>query len=259
MARDQGTPPAEDVDKFRDAVQRRISYRLEHDETPVGGLNPYHRYYTESGIAAFRLILDHLHLTKTDKVLEVGCGTGRVSVPFIKHLDKNYHAFDNNLCFIEYCRTLGGNFTYLDVFHDDWNPAGTIDPLQVEFPYRSRQFSAVFSMVVFNHFRYTWFEHYCSEISRVLTKGGKFFTTLIVAKEPQEEKQPPFQFKHRTDTEWYDYRDAPLYNIAFPEILIRRALIKHGLMIAEPIRYGSWNKSPLALSGFDVVMAHKRK
>jgi SAM-dependent methyltransferase len=260
MARNQSaasTTAAVETDKFKEAMQRRISYRLEEDETPVGGLNPQHRYYAESGLQFFRLVLDHLKINKIDRVLEIGCGTGRVSAPFVKHLGKNYHGFDINRCFVEYCRTLGNNFKYVDVFHDDWNPEGKIDPSQVEFPYRSRQFSAVFAVAVFNHFRFTWFEHYLSEISRVLIKEGRLFMTLVVAKEPVEEGLPPFQFSHRTETEWYDYRDAPLYNVAFPAQLLRRALIKQGLILEEPIRYGGWNKAPVALTGYDVIIAQK--
>lgn len=241
-------------------MERRVSYRLEEgEETPLGGLNPYHKYYAESGIQFFRMILEHLRITKSDRVLEIGCGTGRISAPFIKHLGKNYQGFDNNRHFIEHCQTLGNNFEHLDVFHDDWNPSGSIDPLQARFPYRDKQFSAVFSVVVFNHFRASWFQHYLAEAARVLSKGGKFFATLVVASEPKEEKPPPFQFHHRTEIEWFDYKDSPLYNVAFPEQFVRRSLIKQGLMLNEPIRYGGWNKSPLALVGYDVIIANKRK
>jgi SAM-dependent methyltransferase len=126
MARDSITQEPDGIDEFRNAIERRIGYRLGTDEkTPLGGLNPYHRHYEESGKQFFRLILDHLHIKKSDKVLEIGCGTGRVSVPFIKHLGKNYRGFDNNKLFIDHCRTVGDNFDHLDVFHDDWNPLGT--------------------------------------------------------------------------------------------------------------------------------------
>ena len=260
MARYPSTSEAiDDVDEFKDAIWRRTKYRLETDEeTPLGGLNPYHKHFNNSGTKFFRMILDHLHIKKSDRILEVGCGTGRIAFPFIKHLGKNYSGFDNNSHFIEHCHTVDGNFQHLDVFHEDWNQSGGIDPNIVEFPYRDRQFHVVFSVAVFNHFRLQWFEHYLSEMTRVLMKGGKLFFTLIIANEPKE-KSLPFQFLHRTETEWFDYNDYQLYNIAFSEKHVRRALIKQGLMLVEPIKYGGWNKSPLAITGHDVIIANKRK
>jgi|19_taG_2_1085344.scaffolds.fasta_scaffold00473_2 SAM-dependent methyltransferase len=261
MARDQSTPTPKGVDKFKNAIWRRTQYRLGTDEEiPLGGLNPYHKYYEESGLQLFRLILDHLRITKTDKVLEIGCGTGRIAAPFIKHIGNNYIGFDNNKHFINHCQTMGSNFSHHDIFHEDWNPDGKIDPLQFKFPYQDRQFTVVFSIAVFNHFRLSWLEHYLSEIARVLSKGGRLFCTLIIAAEPRQEiTVPPFQFFHRTENEWYDYKDQQLYNIAFMEQPIRRTLIKNGLMLNDPIKRGRWNKSPLAITGHDVLIAHKRK
>lgn len=250
---------SDDVDKFRDAMERRLRYKLEKDETPVAGLNPYHRYYKESGVEFFRMILEHLNITKSNKVLEIGCGTGRIAVPFINHIGNNYYGFDVNDLYVDYCRTISGNFTHLDVIHEDWNPAGSINPTEVAFPHKNNYFSAVFSIAVFNHFHISWFKRYVAESARVLTKGGKIFFTLIITSEPKSDTGPPFKFNHRTEEEWYDYEDKKLYNVAFPEKLIRRIMIENGLMIQEPIRYGSWNKSPLALSGHDVIIAHKRR
>lgn len=262
MARNQSTPQTvDDVDRYKDAIQRRIKYRLEDDEeTPLGGLNPYHDYYGKSGVEIFRLILNHLRVTKSDRVLEIGCGTGRIAAPFIKHLGNNYHGFDNNNYFVDYCRTLGPNFQHVDILHEDWNPGGKIDASQVRLPYNDRQFTVVFSFAVFNHLRLNWVQHYLEEISRVLVRGGRIFITLVLATEPKERREsPPFQFSHRDQFEWYDYKNHPLYNIAFQEKEIRRSCISNGLMITEPIRYGAWNKSPLAINGHDVIIAHKRK
>jgi len=246
------------IDPFKEAMSRRIGYDFVDDGTPLGGLNPHNGYYSETGLVLFQKIRDLLQINKSDRVLEVGCGTGRVSTPFAKYIGKNFSGFDVNTKFIDYCHNIGGNFSHIDIFHPDWNPNGKVSPDEVVLPFSFNKFTAIYAVGVFNHLHFRWFQRYIEEFARILPRGGRIFFTLVVAKEPIGRETPPFFFEHRDDIEWYDYRDKPLYNIAFSEQKIRKLLINNRFMISEPIKFGSWNRSPIAITNYDVIVAHKR-
>lgn len=238
---------------------------FENSDKPLGGLNPYNANYTAIGDLFKSIAIEHSNLNNTSNVLDVGCGTGRFAKQ-CKNFVSKYVGLDNNLKFIEYCKRIYGEkrmvFDHLDVHHDEYNENGSIDPLSVVFPYSNKQFDLVISIAVFNHFRLSWIARYLQEISRVLKTNAYFLCTMFLINKLSEpvigmKTDPPCSFKHRSDQGYYDFPDRELFNVAHDEIEIRKFFIQNNMMIVEPIKYGHWCLSKIALAGPDIIIAKK--
>jgi len=233
--------------------------------SPLGGLNPFNPFYDKIGQQFHRLLVEHVGLLPTHRVLDLGCGTGRLAKPLQDFLQpKRYAGLDVNPTFIDYCRETYPSlqFDLCDVRHDEYNSDGEIDPVKFEFPYENRSFDVVIAIALFNHFYIEWAFQYMRQIARVLKPRGAFFGTFLLLNSIsipaiEAREKHPFKFPHRTPGSWHDFETRPLFNVALPEQGLRRVFIKSGLMIKEPIRYGEWCKSAIALTGHDVIIARK--
>lgn len=234
---------------------------------PLGGLNPHSPHFDKIGHAFLKLLIEHARLNKKRRVLDVGCGTGRLAKRFHQFLDSgSYEGFDVNDHFVDYCKdTYAGkrfNFQRVDVRHDEYNPEGTLDPQTFTFPYEDRSFDLAIAIALFNHFETPWVFRYIAEMMRVLKPNGIFFGTFLILTPMsmaaiEGRDKHPFKFDLRTPNSWHEYTERTLFNVAIPESGLRRQFMKCRLMIREPIRYGEWCGSPVAITGHDVVVAIK--
>lgn len=230
---------------------------------PLGGLNPYSPHFDQIGQQFRRILTEHAGLNRKSRVLDVGCGTGRLAKALTGAVH-SYHGLDVHQGFIDYCKTTyrDQDFTYADVRHDEYNPGGTVEPTTYEFPYPARSFDLVCVVAVFNHFYTPWVFQYVRQISRVLRPKGLLVATFLLLNQRSMEvintrTRTPYLFPHRTDESWHDDGGRPLLNVAHPEEAVRRVCIKSNLMIREPLRYGEWVGSKIALAGPDIIIAQK--
>jgi SAM-dependent methyltransferase len=236
-------------------------------KAPLGGINPHSQYFDTIGHSFLKLLIEHARLNKKRKILDVGCGTGRMAKQFSRFLDGgSYDGFDVNDYFVNYCketyRDKKFNFKMCDVRHEEYNPNGVINPREFTFPYPDQSFDLVISIALFNHFETPWTFRYIAEMTRVLKPNGIFFATFLMLNQTsmaaiEHKKNHPFKFDLRTPDSWHEYEGRRLFNVAIPESGLRRQLMKCRLMVKEPIRYGEWCGSPVAITGHDVVVAIK--
>jgi len=244
------------------------SYILEHDNVAaLGGLNPFSPKFKSLGLRYLRLMIEHSELLPNHKILDVGCGTGRIAKVLEDFLDDGkYDGFDINEHFVEYCKSTINdkrfNFCFCDVQNGEYNPSGNIDPEKFKFPYDDLSFDRVCAIGVFNHLELPWATQYIREITRVLKPKGIFFGTFFLLNGismpyARNREDHPLKFEVETNDAWFEYKDRPLFNVALAEQPIRRTFINNGLMIKEPIRYGNWCGSKNAIIGHDVIVAIK--
>ena len=208
-------------------------------------------------------------LKSDHRVLDVGCGCGRMAVPLIPFLSGagEYHGFDIVPDAIKWsqrhiARRHGRfHFGLADIYNKYYNDEGKIKACEYHFPYGDNFFDFTFLTSVFTHMLAGDMEHYLSEIARTLKVGGKcmanFFLLDAASKALMEQGASHIQFPHALVDCLISHKDAPEAAVAFEESFIRRCLAKNQLTLIEPIHFGDWSGRKPALSFQDIVLAVK--
>ncbi len=225
--------------------------------------------YKSVGLEFRDLFTKYGGLKPEHRVLDVGCGTGRMAVPLTGYLAPNseYHGFDIVKRAIDWCqknitpRHPNFHFSHCDIHNHNYNPHGAYQASAYKFPYQSASFDFVFLTSVFTHMFPPDMENYLNEIFRVLKKGGTCFITFFLMNEESQDliqrnssTQP---FLHERGGCFTTTPESPEVAIAFPEPYIRQLFGRLGLSIVEPIRFGSWCGRRQFLSYQDIVIAKK--
>ncbi len=122
-----------------------------------------------------------------DKVLDIGCGLGRVAIPLQRLLaDGSYDGLDIVADIIRWntinITGVSPNFRFkhLDVRNSTYNPNGSLDPEYVTFPYPNESFSFAFATSLFSHLLEEATRRYLEELARVLRPRGRALLTFFL-------------------------------------------------------------------------------
>jgi SAM-dependent methyltransferase len=222
--------------------------------------------FAETGDLFLELFRTYAGLRPNDRVLDVGCGIGRMARPLVPVLappDGSYDGFDVVGDAIDWCRRhyrdtpVPFRFTAVDLHNDEYNPAGTERADQFRFPYRDAQFDLVLATSVFTHLLAPDAAHYLSEIARVLAPQGRLFSTWFVLEDAGASPHPPpmVNFAHRLGDAAVADPNAPAAAVAYPRAWLDAAVTSAGLG-ADPIVRGSW-AAPAGPTVQDIVLAHR--
>ncbi len=157
------------------------------------------------GLEFRKYFIELAGLQPTHRVLDVGCGIGRMAIPLTNYLsasgpgddkdDVSYCGFDIVRDGVEWCqkritpRFRNFQFRHSDVFNKYYNANGMHQACQYKFPYGSEYFDTCFLTSVFTHMLPADLENYVGEISRVLKVDGVcLFTFFILNEESIVEK-----------------------------------------------------------------------
>jgi SAM-dependent methyltransferase len=244
--RDALTPPRR-LDWDPDGRFDRVGEEFLSHFVELGGLKPVHR------------------------VLDVGCGAGRMARPLTGYLDSSgrYDGFDMLRRKVRWCQTHIGrrhpNFTFkwVDLINREYAPAGRIDPAQFVFPYPDGEFDFVFLTSVFTHMLPTEVEHYLAEIARVLKPGGRCFATFFLLN-PESRRLSAkggalFSFEHPLPGCATIDEVVPEKAVAHDEALIMSLFHESGMRVLEPVRYGRWCGRLEGPTAQDIVVAERSK
>jgi len=226
--------------------------------------------YVKTGNEFLQYFRDLGKLKPTDKVLDVGCGIGRMSVPLTKYLSQSggYYGFDIVSMGIDWCKenisSEFPNFHYehADIYNKMYNSGGTEKSSEYRFNYDDNMFDFVFLTSVFTHMYTSDVENYLKEITRVLKVGGRCLITFFLLNEESEKlinsRQSSQNLIYKLDN--YSFtksKEVPENAIGFSEDFIRELFVKNSLRIIEPIYYGSWRGRKSYLSYQDIIVAQK--
>jgi SAM-dependent methyltransferase len=204
-----------------------------------------------------------------ERVLDVGCGCGRMAVPLLGYLSDagGYWGFDILPEGIRWCeehvtaRRPSFHFFTAPIYNRSYNREGTVQASEYRFPFDDGFFDLVFLTSVFTHLRAPEMAHYLSEITRVLRKGGRclasYFLLTPESRRRMEAGKSALVFKHQLPDCYSTTEDVPERAIAFDEDFVRERFRERGLRIADPIRYGSWDGRERFLSFQDLLLAVK--
>ena len=236
-------PPKEHIDaiggEFTLVALEMLDYFIER-----AGLQPHHR------------------------VLDVGCGVGRIAYALAYYLDErgSFDGVDVMRPLIEWAtanlasRRPNFHFQHVDIYNGMYNPKGTLDANTFSFPYKDAAFDLVTVTSVFTHIQRRELRHYLDEIGRVLAPGGRVAATaFIITRESAEliragKSSQPLVHHHkgalvantRTPEAAVGYQDAD----------IRGWIEESGLRVAS-IYPGSWCGRSGGLSYQDLLVLER--
>ena len=188
-------------------------------------------------------------LTPSSRMLDVGCGMGRLgaAISSFLHADGSYDGLDIVPDGIKWCReNIRGrhdnvHFTLSDVRNGEYNPGGTIEAMDYRFPFDDESFDLVVLISVFTHMLPDELEHYLDEITRVLKPNGRCLATYYLLTEESRTlmltKHSRKTFKHNLG--YYSVMSArtPELGVAYDDQFIEQLYAQHGLASE---RYLGW-------------------
>lgn len=235
---------------------RRFNFIGDGDFVKIG--NEFLQYFIDVG-----------GLKNTDKVLDVGCGIGRMALPLSGYLSKkgSYEGFDIVPKGINWCtknisaKFPNFNFQLADIYNKAYHPNGNSNPADYKFPFEKESFDFIFLTSVFTHMLPSDVENYLSEISRVLKKDGVCFITYFILNKKSlnaiNEKKSFFSFKHKHGKCYLDDKSAPENAIAYTEDYLNNIYLNNSLKITHPLHLGSWSGRSERSNFQDIVVATK--
>ena len=224
--------------------------------------------FKANGEEFLRIYKEVCGLKPDEKMLDVGSGIGRKTLPLTQYFNELavYEGIELTKAGVEWCRekitTRFPNFHFLqiDVYNQLYNPGGTHKPSAYKFPFADEQFSLVMLGSVFTHMLPDDLKNYLSEVHRVLAKGGRCLISYFLLNEESlpliDSGDSTVDFKNVYDIYRTLSREVPEEAIAFEEGWIRELYRELGLKVVR-VDYGSWCGREKYLSYQDLILAVK--
>jgi ubiquinone/menaquinone biosynthesis C-methylase UbiE len=225
--------------------------------------------FRANGAEFLAIYRDLCHLSKDAKMLDVGSGIGRKTIPLVDYLspEATYQGFDVNRIGVDWCtanitaRYPNFSFQHINVANAAYNPEGTIAPSAFKFPYANDSFDFVTACSLFTHMKPVDGRYYLSEIQRVLKPGGCFLATyfLIGAGLTMtfHNGRSEIDFRYTGEDYRTTHAEVAEHAVAYSEAWVRRKYAQLRLPI-EQSHYGNWCRDKECVSYQDILIASKR-
>ena len=148
--------------------------------------------FKRTGAEFLRYFIEIAHLRPEARVLEIGCGSGRMALPLSRYLqDGTYTGIDITPQSIAWCQRHISRryplftFVHADLYNKRYNPDGKLHANSYTFPFADRTFDFVFLTSVFTHLLPADATHYLQEIARLLAPQGNALLTFFLLNDRQ--------------------------------------------------------------------------
>lgn len=209
-------------------------------------------------------------LKPTDRVLEVGAGSGRMARALTRYLENgSYEGLEIVRKDVQWTQTAykpykNFRFTHADIKNKTYNRYGKLSACDYRLPYVDASFDFVFLTSVFTHMLPAEVENYVSEITRVLKPGGRCLITFFLLNQESLADMRlglnGIDFRYPVDGKvgcLTHTRSNPEAAIAYPEAYVRGLFKDCGLELQGSIHYGAWCGRVEWTSYQDIVVAKK--
>ncbi len=202
-------------------------------------------------------------LLPTERVLEIGCGIGRMALPLTMYLDPpsetgaswgSYAGFDVVADGIDWCNRMispvypNFSFRHLDFYNSLYNPTSSMDLDDGALPYDAASFDFVLMTSVVTHLDATDVAIYLRETARLLAPGGRLFLTAFLVNRSARDRidkglaRPNFDLS-ATGPAYIANPEHPLAAVAYDEAAFLEMARVAGLQLRQPISHGHWSGS----------------
>lgn len=173
---------------------------------------------------------DHFGLSEKTKILEIGCGAGRLPIGIISNNFRinSYRGVDVIKFNIDWCKKYiakkypSFNFFRLDLKNARYNPNGK--PMTGKFLPFNDTFDIIYLYSVFSHMKTEDIEAYLSEFQRLLSPGGKIFLTAFIENDVPDMTENPSNYRE-------DWQNQPLHCVRYEKNYFESMLKKFGFAI----------------------------
>lgn len=215
-------------------------------------------------------------IASDSRVMEIGCGLGRVAFPlrYVIGSDGSYDGFEIARQKVEWLNATFHKayphfrFTWANVRNTYYNPDGVVAASEYRFPYDEASFDLAYAASVFTHMLPDAAAHYFRETARVLRAGGRaLFSCFLLdnyrpgAARPYGFARADFDFDHPYGDYGDDFRivvpENPEQMSAYRLDLLRRFATDAGLTIAQVLP-GLWSGASRSWIGAQDVLVLQR-
>lgn len=207
--------------------------------------------FLEVGREFTELLVERCSVGGDTRLLDVGCGIGRLAVPLTRLLTLgSYDGFDVSRSAIHWCSrniTVGHpnfRFRHVDVRNAEYNPRGPIRPSSFRFPYPDHSFDCVIAMSLYTHLLQDAAVRFASESARVLRPGGYILSTFFLlnaeSRQLSHDGLGSYRFDARVDSAYVHDPGHPEAAVAYDEGEVAAFHEALGLELARPVLYGAW-------------------
>lgn len=129
---------------------------------------------------------------------------------------------------------------------------------RLTFPYPDHSFDLVIATSVFTHLLTEATDHYLAEAARVLSPGGRMFSTWFLV-DPRRLPDPSRAIASFSPTDtaaWIVNPTAPESAVAYDVTWLGERLLARGFRLRGPIHHGSWT-GHAGRSTQDIVVAER--
>jgi SAM-dependent methyltransferase len=219
--------------------------------------------YKKIGLEFLRYFIEVGELECNERVVEIGCGLGRLAAPLTQYLVSpgSYYGIDVVRSAIEWCdRHIRPKYPDFDFFHKNvynsfYNKSGTIheSDVRIRLPAGSADFVVLAS--VFTHLHRDTVLAYLQEIRRLLSTRGRCFATWFLVDDAsatlmQETREARAVGKkgpsilvldpNPAATEYYANANEPLAATGFARPQVLQWIAEAGLTILKDVP-GHWS------------------
>ena len=235
--------------------------------------------FKRTGAEFFKYIVDLCGLKPDGKILDIGCGCGKMALTLLDYLtdaEAAYYGFDIAQEGIEWCsenitpRYANFKFDRFNIYNSKYNKDGQILAKDFKFPFADGSFDVVILISVFTHLLPEDLNNFFTEINRVLKKGGKSLITYYMSPDDQAGATPfanfcdhgknvplSFQYEMGEGCKVID-KDMPELACSYSESYVRNLYAKHNVDISDGMCYGRWSGRENTMSHQDVVIGTKK-
>jgi cyclopropane fatty-acyl-phospholipid synthase-like methyltransferase len=227
--------------------------------------------FKKQGQHILNLLIHKTGLKEHHRILDIGCGIGRLAVPLTKFLSTqgSYEGFDIVKMGIGWCNkhitASNHNFRFLhiDLKNKLYNMGTDAKAEDFIFPYSDDEFDQIVLTSVFTHMMPKDVDNYLAQISRVMKPDGKCLATFFIINEKvknlMQNRKTGFNFPYAYGNYYLLNKDVEEADVAFEENYLLSLLDKNNLK-ADSMDYGWWSGNPkIESSDFqDIVIISKK-